>query len=82
MDYSENPGKVLDSKEERFRRLAELRVNGILDKLRLLGQLANRRNYDYEREQVDAIFRAINKEIRSTKAKFQPDSSASKKFRL
>ena len=46
MDYSENPGKVLDSKEERFRRLAEQRVNGILDKLRLLGQLANRRNYD------------------------------------
>ena len=74
--------KMSDSKEERFRRLAEQRVNGILDKLRLLGQLANRRNYSYEQDQVDTIFRAINREVKSAKAKFGQDSVSTKKFRL
>ena len=35
------------TREERFKRLAEQRVNVILDKLRLLGQLSNRGNYEY-----------------------------------
>ena len=74
--------KVPGSKEERFRRLAEQRVNGILEKLRLLGQLANRRNYSYEQDQVDTIFRAINREVKSTKERFGQDSAPSKKFRL
>ena len=82
MDNTENNNKVFDTKEERFRRLAERRVNGILDKLRSLGQLANTRNYNYERRQVEAIFKEINKEIRATKAKFNPNSSTSTKFRL
>ena len=82
MNQTDNNSKIIDSKEERFRRLAERRVNGILDKLRLLGQLSNRRNYTYDRQQVEVIFKAINKEVRSTKAKFNPSSSNSTKFRL
>ena len=82
MEDAHNKIKIVDSKEERFCRLAEQRVNGILDKLRLLGQLANRRNYSYEQDQVDTIFRAINREMRSTKARFGQDSALTKKFRL
>ena len=82
MGNGQTASQTLGSKEDRFRRLAEQRVNAILDKLRLLGQLSNRRNYDYGQEQVDVIFKAINKEVRLTKAKFGPDDTASKKFKL
>ena len=54
-----------ETRNERFVRLAEGRVNATLDKLRLIGQLANRRNYEYTDEQVAAIFRAIQKELNS-----------------
>ena len=71
-----------ETKNERFARLAEGRVNATLDKLRLIGQLANRRNYEYTDEQVAVIFRAIQKELNSTKAKFRSDSDNNKKFQF
>ena len=79
---SQTTGQAVDTKEERFHRLAEQRVNATLDKLRLLGQLSNRRNYKYEQEQIDVIFKAINKEVRLTKARFGADDSSSNKFKL
>ena len=82
MDISQDTVQTVDTKEERFQRLAEQRVNAILDKLRLLGQLSNKRNYRYEQEQIDAIFKAINRELRLTKAKFGEDESGNKRFKL
>lgn len=72
----------IETKNERFVRLAEGRVNATLDKLRLLGQLANRRNYDYTDDQAAAIFRALQKELNATKAKFRDGASGTKKFQL
>ena len=69
-------------KEERFKRLAEHRVNAILDKLRLLGQLSNRSNYHYSDTQVRTIFRAIQKDLNATKAKFSEDAKEEPRFRL
>ena len=60
-----------ETKEQRFKRLAELRVNVILDKMRLLGQLSNRGNYEYSDAQVEAIFKAIQKSLNGTKLKFR-----------
>ena len=74
--------KNQQSKEERFQRLAEQRVNAILDKLRLLGQLGNKGNYEYSDEQVDLIFRAIQKELNTTKAKFRNGPKDRKRFTL
>ena len=53
--------EATETRDQRFRRLAEQRVNVILDKIRLLGQLANKSNYDYTDAQVEAIFKAIRK---------------------
>ena len=69
-------------KEERFKRLAEQRVNAILDKLRLLGQLANRGNYKYGDAQVQTIFRAITRDVKATRDKFQEGSTNGKRFKL
>ena len=76
------PTAKIEDREERFKRLAMLRVNGMLDKLKLLGQLSNRRNYIYTEAQVATIFRAINREIKVTMAKFEHVEGAEKKFKL
>ena len=82
MATSMDTPSIQNSKAERFRRLAEQRVNAVLDKLRLLGQLANRGNYKYEDAQVQAMFRAINRDVRTTRAKFADGSTNGNRFQL
>ena len=65
MNKSETP-------EERFKRLATLRTNAVLEKLRLLGNLSNKQVYRYSEEDLDRVFSAINKQTREVRAKFKP----------
>ena len=62
------------TKRRRFERLAEKRVNDILKKLQLLGNLSNRHNYDYEDHHAKQIIRAIDGELRKLKARFDRES--------
>ena len=80
MEQLTEPSK--ETKEQRFKRLAEQRVNVILDKLRLLGQLSNTSNYDYTEEQVDAAFRAIQVELNAARSKFRNGSKSRRRFTL
>lgn len=68
------------SRNERFKRLAVARTNAILDKLRLLGNLSNKANYDYSQEDVYKIFGAIDSQLRIIKAKFS--GSTKREFKL
>ena len=70
------------TKEEKFKRLAELRVNAALDRIRLLGQLSNRGNYDYTDEQVEMIFKALHKALVETKSKFRESTKDKNRFTL
>ena len=70
------------TRDQRFKRLAEQRVNAILDKLRLLGQLSNRSNYEYTDTQIQAIFKAIQKELNATRVKFLEGTKGRKRFSL
>lgn len=70
-------------KEENFKRLAEARTNKIIDMIYLLGNLSNKSNYSYTKEQVDIIFDSISKSLEETRTKFTEDSAKKvKKFRL
>jgi len=60
-----------ESRRKRFRRLANLRVNRILRDLRLLGNLSNKSHYDYSEEEVRKIFKAIDAQLRDSKARFK-----------
>lgn len=60
----------METKNERFKRLAESRVNISIQKIRLIGNLSNSRNYDYKKKEVDELFRAIESELKSTKKLF------------
>ena len=61
-------------KQEAFKRLAAQRTNAVLEKLRILGNCSNRQLYDFTDEDIAKIFRAIDKELRSVKAKFMNSS--------
>lgn len=69
-----------ETPEERFKRIATLRTNAVLDKLRILGNLSNRQIYSYSEEDINKIFSAINKQLREVKIKF--DSHKQERFKL
>ncbi len=72
----------LSEKKENFKRIAEKRTEKILNDLRLLGNLSNTSNYEYDQKDVDKIFSAIEDELKFTKDKFNKNNSKSKGFRL
>lgn len=75
--------KHKESKEERFCRLAEARVNKIIPMIRLLGNLSNTGIYSYSRHQVEKIFTALQLELVKAKMRFlQPQGKRNKRFSL
>ena len=72
----------LETRNQKFKRLAERRVNEILDKLRSLGQLSDKRNYEYHEGDVAKIFKAIDSEVKLTKSRFNNGSTNRKRFTL
>lgn len=72
-----------ESKEEKFRRLAEARVNKTISVLRLLGNLSWTGTYTYSAEQVDQIFTTLQTELEKAKSRFlHPQKRVRKRFRL
>ena len=74
--------RARETKEEKFIRLAERRVNVVMERLTMLGQLSDRKNYSYTDSQISKIFRAIESDVKATKAKFREGSTARKRFTL
>lgn len=64
-----------ESKRQRFERLAEKRVTEALRRLRLVGNLANRANYEYSDDQVRQITDALDAELRQLKSRFRSDGA-------
>lgn len=56
--------------KERFKRLATLRTNVILKRLKILGNCSNRNAYEYMEEDINKIFLEIERRVREIKAKF------------
>lgn len=72
----------MESKHDRFIRIAESRTNKILDQLKLLGNCSNRHNYDYTDSDVRKIFNAIDEELKAVKMKFYVNQEKNRKFTL
>lgn len=64
------PDEPSSSKRDKFKSLAENRVNSVLNNLRLIGNLSNKSNYDYTSEDVRKINAAISKEFREMRERF------------
>lgn len=59
------------SKRERFKVLAERRTNNIINAIRILSHCSNKSLYDYQKDEVDRIFRAIDESINDARIKFK-----------
>lgn len=72
----------MESKREKFKRLAEARTNKIIDMVRLLGNLSSKSTYDYSDEDIAKIFGSIERELKISKMKFSCADSDNAKFKL
>ena len=78
-----NNTKKSETKRDKFIRLAEYRVNQVLDGLRKIGNLSDKRNYEYSDQDIDKIFSVLSKEINKTKNRFDKHpKSIIEKFKL
>ena len=71
-----------ETKRDKFIRIAESRTNKIIDMIRLLGNCANKGNYEYSEEDIKKIFSAIEVELKAAKIKFTETDLGDKKFTL
>ena len=68
---------------DKFKRLAERRVNNVIKTIRLIGNLSNKSNYDYTDNDIDKIFSALNAEIKAARARFtSSDGNEKREFTL
>lgn len=72
----------METKREKFKRLAEARTNKIIDMIRLLGNLSSKSTYDYNDEDINKIFNSIDKELKIAKMKFSCADGENTKFKL
>ena len=70
----------METKKDKFKRIASKRVERILNDLELLSNCSNTYTYDFEKEDVDKIFRTLNSSIRRCKESFEKASRS--KFKL
>ncbi|ABS62662.1 MULTISPECIES: hypothetical protein [Alphaproteobacteria] len=70
-------------KREKFVRLAESRTQLALEAIRKLGNLSNRRAYEYSDADVKKIIKALRDAVSETERKFEPSvGGSSDKFKL
>ena len=64
-----------ETKKERFKRIAEKRVQNIIYSIRSLSGLSNKKVYEWETEQLEKIWKAIEQEIEDCKNSFKDPQS-------
>lgn len=69
-----------ETKEERFKRVGEKRVQNVLKSLRSLAQLSNKKVYQWNNKQLEKIWSAIEEETNNCKKSFQDPNSGTFKL--
>lgn len=71
----------MSEKREKFKELAEKRVNNAMKNIQLIGNLSNTRTYEYDEEDVKKIFKTLREQINLAESKFKSKDS-SRNFKL
>ena len=71
----------MESKEDKFKRLANARVNNAIKQLELIGNLSNSASYDYTNNEVRKIMGTLNQKVKEINFKFQ-EGLKKEKFKL
>jgi len=69
-------------KRERFKRLATRRTKNVLKALQVLGHCANRSAYEFTEKDTQAIFSAIERQLRAVKSRFFGSEAEKLDFKL
>ena len=72
----------METKKEKFVRVAESRTNKIISMIRLLGNCSNKSVYEYSEKDIKKIFNAIEAELKTAKGKFLETPEPGAKFKL
>lgn len=68
INIKKNDKLDLQDKSKKFKKLSNIRVANLLDNLRLVGNLANKRYYEYSEKEKNEILKAIKQEYNSMRA--------------
>jgi hypothetical protein len=72
-----------NEKRLKFVKLAEGRVQAALTAIRKIGNLSNRRSYEFDDADIKKMMKALREALNDTERKFDPTSgSAGKSFKL
>lgn len=71
-----------ETRSARFRRLAQARGDRLIREISLLGNLANRKNYDYTPEEVQQLFEPIQRELQEVRAMFDPTAPSMRRVKF
>jgi hypothetical protein len=69
-----------ETKEQRFKRVAERRVRRVLDSFRSLSQCSNKRMYQWEEKQLRKMWDAINHAFKTCQDSYE--NAEPEEFRL
>ena len=72
---------IMESKEEKFKRLANARANNAIKQLELIGNLSNSASYDYTDDEVRKIMGTLNQKVKEVNLRFTKNSKK-KVFKL
>lgn len=62
--------EIKEDRNQKFRRIAELRINRITDTLALIKNLSNRNNYSYDQNTIEKHFAVLFRSVAVLKANF------------
>jgi len=65
--------KMSSVKRDRFEKVASNRVQKIIDFIELLGNCANKNNYEYTEKDVELMFKEINRALKETKTLYDKE---------
>ena len=71
----------MESKRDKFVRLAEKRMDNILKGIELMGNLSNTNNYEYTQEDLNKIIRTLKTAVSDLEHTYNA-ASGKKKFKL
>lgn len=66
-------------RRERFEKVASNRVQKIIDFIALLGNCANKNNYEYTEKDVELMFKEINRVLKETKVLYDMELNKTNK---
>lgn len=65
----------MESKQERFKRLASSRGDRLKREIRLIGNLSNTKNYEFHADDVEELFTPIDAALKEVKEMFYKQMS-------